>query len=122
MFRKFTLGSFAEGTSGTAADQPSPIATVDELIASTDVVLFVSSTCPYCRQAVAALKAEGVEHTVIERTSAITATLLSKTGTTSVPSTWVKGTYVGGCNDGPEDWMGVVPMVRSGKLAEMLSE
>ena len=34
---------------------------------------------------------------------------------------WVKGAFVGGCDDGPEAWMGVVPMVRSGKLAEMLA-
>ena len=33
--------------------------------------------------------------------------LKSKTGKTSVPSCWVKGAYVGGCNDGPEAWMGI---------------
>ena len=169
VFRSFRRGTFAEAET----DQP-PAPTVDELIARTDVVLFVSSSCPFCKQAVAALDAAGVAHTVIERTSVITAALMSKTGTTSVPSAWVKGTYVGGCNDGPEvrqlrnyfrpsptrfqalqhptravgwdllgaqclsctdwclqsnvmtnsclqAWMGVLPILRSGKLAEMLS-
>ena len=30
--------------------------------------------------------------------------------------------YVGGCNDGPEKWMGIKPMIRSGKLAELLGQ
>jgi len=96
-------------------------AKTDAIITSSDVVVFVSSSCPYCAQAVNALEAEGIEVTVVERTPEMAAALLSKTGKASVPSAWVKGTYIGGCNDGPEDWMGVVPMVRSGKLSEMLS-
>ena len=48
--------------------------------------------------------------------------LKSKTGKTSVPSCWVNGVYVGGCNDGPEKWMGIKPMIRSGKLAELLEQ
>ena len=68
----------------------------------------VAGTCPYCSKAVTALGAAGVEYTAIERTQEMANALLAKTGTTSVPSTWVKGTFVGGCNDGPEDWMGVL--------------
>ena len=34
----------------------------------------------------------------------------------------VKGTFVGGCNDGPEPWMGLLPMLESGKLREMIGE
>ena len=94
---------------------------VDGILAESDCVVFVSSSCPYCAQAIAALESAGVEHTVVERTSEMAAVLQSKTGKTSVPSCWVKGQYVGGCNDGPESWMGVVPMLRSGKLKELLA-
>ena len=38
----------------------------------------------------------------------------------SIPSIWVKGKFVGGCNDGPEAWMGIKKMIKSGKLNEML--
>ena len=40
---------------------------------------------------------------------------------TTVPSIWVKGTYVGGCKDGPESWMGINKCIKSGKLEELLS-
>jgi glutaredoxin 3 len=120
VFRNFKLGSFAAEDAPEAAAGQSTAAT-DEFINGSDVVVFVSSSCPYCSQAVDAIKAEGIEVTVVERTPEMKAALLAKTGKASVPSAWVKGTYIGGCNDGPEDWMGVVPMVRSGKLDEMLS-
>ena len=38
---------------------------------------------------------------VIEATSAQRNILNQKTGSSSVPNIWVKGKYVGGCNDGP---------------------
>lgn len=47
--------------------------------------------------------------------------LKQRTGKSSAPSVWIKGTYVGGCNDGVEPWQGVIPMLRSGKFEEMLS-
>ena len=47
--------------------------------------------------------------------------LLDATGQTSVPSGWVKGAYIGGCNDGPEPWMGIVPCINSGKIKEMMA-
>jgi len=47
--------------------------------------------------------------------------LKERTGKTSAPSVWIKGTYVGGCNDGTEPWHGVVPMLKNGKFKEMLA-
>ena len=44
----------------------------------------------------------GQKHTVIEATSEQRNTLKSKTGQSSVPNIWIKGKFVGGCNDGPE--------------------
>ena len=39
---------------------------------------------------------------------------------TSVPNIWVKGKFIGGCEDGPEPWMGVMPLIKNGQLAKML--
>ena len=118
VFKNFSLGSFATATTDAAAGQPTE---VDQLVESNDVVLFVSSGCPFCSMADSALKAASIEHTVVERTPEIAAALFAKTGKTSVPSTWVKGSYVGGCNDGPEPGFGVIPLLKSGKLQEMLA-
>eukprot|EP00656_Telonema_subtile_P019389 TRINITY_DN2064_c0_g1_i3.p1 TRINITY_DN2064_c0_g1~~TRINITY_DN2064_c0_g1_i3.p1 ORF type:complete len:119 (-),score=22.03 TRINITY_DN2064_c0_g1_i3:233-589(-) len=93
---------------------------VEEMIASADVVVFSSSFCPYCRKAIAALNEAGIEHTVIEKTGEIGSQLQALTGKTSVPSGWVKGTYIGGCNDGTESWHGIIPCIQSGKIAELL--
>ena len=38
----------------------------------------------------------------------------------SASSPSAKGTFIGGCNDGPEAWMGALPNLASGKVAEML--
>ncbi len=110
IFRSFTLGTPQESEES-----------LDALIASEDVVVFTSPTCPYCKMAVELLTEEGIDHRVIEASQTLRGELARKTGVTSVPSTWVKGKYVGGCNDGPEDWMGVVPMLKSGKLKEILN-
>lgn len=95
-------------------------ADVKALISSADVVLFIDSGCPYCSDAVAALKAKGVAHKVVEANSAQRATLRSMTTQSSVPNCWVKGVFVGGCNDGTESWMGIKKMLNNGELAKRL--
>ena len=92
-------------------------------------------------QAIDALKAAGKEHIVIKvmlllifscfyvKYSCFSSkasrdqreALYDMTNVSSIPSIWVKGTFVGGCNDGPEGWMGIKKMLKSGKLEEMLS-
>ena len=47
---------------------------------------------------------------------ALRAELAERTGRTSVPSTFIAGEGIGGCNDGP----GLIPLKGSGKLDEML--
>ena len=37
-------------------------------------------------------------------------------GKTSVPQVFVNGVCIGGCNDGSESWMGVMPLLGNGKL------
>uniref|UniRef100_A0A7S4LQ21 Glutaredoxin domain-containing protein n=1 Tax=Oxyrrhis marina TaxID=2969 RepID=A0A7S4LQ21_OXYMA len=98
-------------------------AAVDEtqqMIDSADVVVFATSTCPFCRRAISALEQAGIKHQVVKLNALHRKGLLARVGSASVPAVWVKGQYVGGCNDGKEDWHGVLPMLQSGKLQQML--
>merc|ERR1719247_1761299 len=95
---------------------------VEALIKSADVVAFHLETCPFCRKTFAAMDAEGIEYKKVDMTPEIKEELKQMTGKGSAPSVWIKGTYVGGCNDGTESWHGVKPMLKSGKFQEMLSD
>ena len=90
-------------------------------IASGDLVFFDLASCPFCRKAERALKEAGIEFKKLP-ISEYKAELRARTGKGSAPHVWVKGTYVGGCNDGTESWHGVLPMLQNGKLKEMLEE
>ena len=46
--------------------------------------------------------------------------MTEKTGMTSAPSVWIKGTFVGGCDDGTEPWHGVKPMLSNVKFDELI--
>ena len=65
-----------------------------------------------------ALKEAGIEFKDVEVTDAQKAELKALTGKTSVPQVFVKGQFIGGCNDGGLG--GTVPLLKSGKLQEML--
>lgn len=106
----------------TRTNVPKLMASADELqaeISSADVVMFVTDTCPFCKKAEAALTEASIPFKRV-LVGPFKPALVEKTGKSSVPSAWVKGTYVGGCNDGTESWHGVLPMLKSGKFAEML--
>merc|ERR1719277_704578 len=111
-----SLSGWAQGSSkGSAADT----AALQDAIKSADVVFFDDPFCPYCHRAELALKTEGIDFTlfpIAEHRDALEA----KTGKTSAPSVWVKGTFIGGCNDGTEPWHGVMPCIKSGKIKELL--
>merc|ERR1712007_217240 len=93
---------------------------VQNAIDSHDVIVFASPTCPFCAIAIEALSEAKIDHKVVLTNDEYRKCLIARTGKGSVPSVWVKGTYVGGCNDGTEPWHGVVPMLKNGKLQEML--
>ena len=95
---------------------------IESLARSKDIVVFSSEYCPYCQQAIAALKNAGYDDrmTVIEASSDTKAQLLGLTKQSTVPQIFVKGTFVGGCNDGPESWMGIKKCLASGKVTELL--
>merc|ERR1712039_488755 len=94
---------------------------VDFVIGSADVVFFDLPGCPYCRAAEAALQAAGIEFKKVD-IAEYRAALEERTGKASAPSVWIRGTYVGGCNDGTEAWHGVKPMLASGRLKQMLGK
>lgn len=97
------------------------MSSVQDVVASSPIVVFSSSSCPYCSSAIAALRENGRSPKVIEVSSAQRSELRQLTGQTSVPSIWVKGKYVGGCNDGPEGWMGIKKIIKNNKLDELLA-
>lgn len=86
------------------------------------LVVFSSSCCPYCKQAINALKGRNLKPLVVDIDDDLLSLLGEKTGSSSVPSVWVGDKYVGGCNDGPESWMGVVPNLKNGKLQHWIKE
>lgn len=92
---------------------------LESVIASADVVFFDLPSCPFCRRAEAALRSKGIDFKTVPILE-YKAGLKQRTGKGSAPSVWIKGTYVGGCNDGAEPWHGVLPMLASGKFEEML--
>eukprot|EP00940_MAST-03C_sp_MAST-3C-sp2_P003516 g3516.t1 len=91
------------------------------LIEKNDLVIFITTTCPFCKMAVESLREANFDPMIVVVSDAQRQELLEMTGKTSVPSAWVRGKYIGGCNDGPEEWMGVIPCIQTGRLSEMLA-
>uniref|UniRef100_A0A0K6S8N2 Glutaredoxin domain-containing protein n=1 Tax=Chromera velia CCMP2878 TaxID=1169474 RepID=A0A0K6S8N2_9ALVE len=96
-------------------------------------MVFSWSRCPFCLRAKEVLGSEelGIKRMKVveldgdldvdaETGKAIRAELGKRTGRTSVPSVWVGGQFVGGCNDGGLG--GVIPLLRAGALQKMLRE
>merc|ERR1712216_378797 len=99
---------------------PTMDAKLKEALDASAVVFFDMAGCPFCRMAEDALKGAGIEYTKLNIADYKPA-LVEATGKTSAPSVWIKGEYVGGCNDGTEAWHGVKPMIANGKFKEMLA-
>mmetsp|Transcript_119153 Transcript_119153/g.371199 ORF Transcript_119153/g.371199 Transcript_119153/m.371199 type:complete len:161 (+) Transcript_119153:391-873(+) len=93
---------------------------VEQTIAQNDMVVYASSTCPFCEMALGALKEAGYDPLVIETTGVARNELAAKYGSSSVPKVFVKGKFVGGCNDGGMG--GTLPLLQSGKIKELMSE
>jgi len=96
-------------------------ASVRGTVAENAIVVFSDPSCPYCDEAKRALTANGNDFLAIECDSSLRSVLRSMTGASSVPSVWVKGVWVGGCNDGKEPWMGIKKLIKNGDLAKRLS-
>jgi glutaredoxin 3 len=104
-------------------DEDSVGTTVDDFVSGNEIAMFSFTTCPFCRRAKDALDERGISYQTIEldelegnQGNEIRAMLGKKTKRTSVPSIFVRGTYIGGCNDGP----GLMPLLASGELEKLL--
>jgi glutaredoxin 3 len=105
-------------------DKETVDAKIDAFVGDNSVAMFSFSTCPFCRKAKDFLEEKGVDYKVIEldeldgnQGNEIRAMLGKRTKRTSVPSMFIGGKYIGGCNDGP----GLMPLAASGELDTMLA-
>jgi glutaredoxin 3 len=117
-FKQFVADLVAGDYDQGATDQ-----LIDELIQPNDVALFSFTTCPFCRRAKDELDERGISYAALEldelpgnEGNEIRAQLGRRTGRTSVPSIFVKGKFVGGCNDGP----GLLPLLENGEFESMI--
>ena len=97
---------------------------IDDFVNTNKVAMYSFTTCPFCRRAKDVLDGKGIDYTAIELDSLegnkgneIRAMLGLKTKRTSVPSIFINGQYIGGCNDGNP---GLLPLEESGQLDELL--
>lgn len=77
--------------------------TVRNAIASSPIMVFSGSYCPYCTRVKALFEELGAEHTVWELDlradgGEIRSFLAEETGQTSVPNVFIGGKHVGGCD------------------------
>lgn len=98
-------------------------AKVERMIKMKPVVMFATTTCPFCEKARKEIRSMGAvmsEFDFDEEADgmAMKAELIKITGQSSVPQVFIGGKFVGGCNDGGMG--GVVPLKKSGKLEELL--
>jgi glutaredoxin 3 len=105
-------------------DKETVDAKIDAFVGDNSVAMFSFSTCPFCRKAKDVLEEKGVSYQVIEldeldgnQGNEIRAMLGKRTKRTSVPSIFIGGKYIGGCNDGP----GLMPLAESGELDTLLA-
>lgn len=87
------------------------------------VAMYSFATCPFCRKAKDFLEENSIPYESIEldmlpgnEGNEIRSELGRMTKRTSVPSIFIGGNYIGGCNDGP----GLLPLAREGKLDDLL--
>ena len=98
---------------------------ITQFISDNPVAMYSFTTCPFCRKAKDYLDDNNIPYTVIEldelpgnEGNEIRSELGRKTKRTSVPSIFIGGFYIGGCNDGP----GLLPLARENKLDGLLEK
>jgi len=97
-------------------DEASTKESIEDFISSTPVAMYSFTTCPFCRKAKDLLEEQNIPYSAIEldlldgnKGNEIRAELGKITRRTSVPSIFIDGTYIGGCNDGNP---GLLPLAR----------
>ena len=95
-------------------------ALVNDKVTSNTVMVFSKTNCPFCKNAKAALDAQGIAYEVMELDTRadgqdIQDIMLSMTGARSVPRVFVKGKFVGGGDD-------TCALAQSGQLKALLED
>lgn len=97
-------------------DQEGTKQSIEQFISSSPVAMFSFSTCPFCRTAKDFLDDASIPYVAMEldllpdnQGNEIRAELGKLTKRTSVPSIFIAGEYIGGCNDGNP---GLLPLSR----------
>jgi glutaredoxin 3 len=113
----------ADIVAGDDFDKEAVGAKIDQFVTDHPVAMFSFTTCPFCRRAKDFLDEKGILYVSMELDelegnagNEIRSILGRKTGRTSVPSIFVGGKCIGGCNDGP----GLLPLAESGELDKLL--
>ena len=79
-----------------------------------EVTLYVARGCPFC---IAARAAHGRARTIeVDETPGLRERLARVTGSSTLPSVWVRGVYIGGWRTGPEPYGGLKSMIERGLL------
>ena len=82
-------------------EEESPSNIIDELIAKNVVAIFAKSYCPHCKRVKEFFKSKNIEFRALEldimgdQGKEIQATLLQRTGQSTVPNVWVNGKFIG---------------------------
>lgn len=77
---------------------------------------------PYVRKTREALSESSIDFLYHNgMTDAERSELRQLSGKGTVPQSFVNGVCVGGCNDGPELWQGVVKLLQNGKIQKALA-
>jgi len=97
-------------------DKASTKKAIEDFISSSPVAMYSFTTCPFCRRAKDFLDDQNIAYSAIEldllegnEGNEIRAELGKLTRRTSVPSIFIGGVYIGGCNDGNP---GLLPLAR----------
>ena len=105
-------------------DEISTKQSIEDFISSSPVAMFSFTTCPFCRKAKDFLEERRIPFKVIEldlldgnEGNQIRAELGKKTRRTSVPSIFIGGSYIGGCNDGNP---GLLPLARDAEQFNLM--
>ncbi|KAL1525282.1 hypothetical protein AB1Y20_020145 [Prymnesium parvum] len=123
-------GGFKQGVAEAIAgkfDRDAVAAEVQTLAASAPLVLFTWEASPSCKKALKLLAIARATPKIVrlddpwDEGNKKRAALGRLTGKSSVPSIWIGGKYIGGCEDGPSpEAPGLVPMAFAGTLLPAL--
>ena len=90
-------------------------------------MLFTWESSPACKKALKLIEETGASPKIVrlddpwDKGNVMRAALGRLTGKSSVPSIWIGGEYIGGCDDGPSEAApGLVPLAFRGTLREKL--